>query len=80
MSDLNPNELISELLDAWCERRNYALLRSVLTVWPHNGLTDGIAELVQALKGIRRSDLMTECERDKINQAIGSYSSALNDR
>lgn len=41
------------LIDRWCERRALAPLRFILNGWPHNGLTDGIAELRDALDKVR---------------------------
>jgi hypothetical protein len=62
--DLN-NE-VSDLIDAWCQRRALRPLRYVLPHWPHNGLTDGIAELKIALENVRafgRGELLSDEER-----------------
>lgn len=42
------------LIDAWCERRELALLRTILLAYPRvSGLTDEWADLATALKTIR---------------------------
>lgn len=80
MPDENPDDIVFALLDAWCERRAFLPLRRVLPCWPHNGLSDGIHDLIQAMKGIRLSEHLTEQERERLNVAIGAYSRALYDR
>jgi hypothetical protein len=42
------------LIDAWCERRQLKLLRTILAAYPRvSGLTDDWGDLVAALKTIR---------------------------
>ena len=54
---MTPQEFHAELkalVDAWCERRELALLRTILKGYPLvSGLTDELAELAGALKTIR---------------------------
>jgi hypothetical protein len=45
------NNEIKSLIDAWCDRREYGALSSLLTAWiANNGLTDGWEELAAALR------------------------------
>lgn len=45
---------LSELIDRWCDRRAYDPLRVVLPVWPRvSGLTDEMAELMEAFRSLR---------------------------
>ena len=47
----DPNEAIQALVEAWCDRREYWALACVLPAWTaNNGLTDGWAELRDALR------------------------------
>jgi|WetSurMetagenome_2_1015567.scaffolds.fasta_scaffold797118_1 hypothetical protein len=69
------NKIVSELIDAWCERRAIRALRILLPAWPHNGLTDGVAELADALRGVRaraRTELTDE-EVAQLSTALGTY-------
>ena len=77
MTEYDPNAEVLRLLDSLCDRREYGLLRAVLMAWPHNGLTDGIEELVQSLKSIRRNERLTDTEKEMVGLAIEGYSAAL---
>jgi uncharacterized membrane-anchored protein len=47
----NLNEDLNALIDNWCARKEYTALSLVLPTWlSNNGLTDGWAELRDALK------------------------------
>ena len=80
MAERDANAEVLRLLDSLCDRREYGLLRAVLMAWPHNGLTDGIEELVQSLKGLRRDERLTDAEKETVGLAIEGYSLSLNRR
>lgn len=49
--ELDVNAEIRQLVDRWCDRRELAALASLLPAWlSNNGLTDGWANLHDALK------------------------------
>src|SRR6185295_14330849 len=73
------NTIVAELIDHWCERRSLVALRCVLEGWPHNGLTDGLAELADALRSVRalaRSELL-DTEVDAVSRAIALLDQAV---
>jgi hypothetical protein len=46
--------VIDRLVDSWCERRCLKALRYILIAWPlTSGLTDDVADLLEALKKVR---------------------------
>jgi hypothetical protein len=70
------------LIDRWCERRALSPLRYILNGWPHNGLTDGVAQLRDALDKIRafaRDDL-TPAEAELVHLLINRVDRALSER
>ena len=76
------NQEVPKLIDAWCERRSLRPLRHVLPHWPHNGLTDGIAELKIALENARafgRDELLPVEER-LLSELISGLDHALSNR
>ena len=74
---------LDRLIDAWCERRCLKALSTVLG--PHlgfNGLTDGWADLRDALKTVRalhRADL-TQHELELVSDLVRLADKALSDR
>ncbi len=69
---VDPNQIISELVDSWCDRRELRPLSLVLPAWVgNNGLTDGWSQLHDDLK--HAYVIYTELpaiERNKIKQAF----------
>ena len=66
------NEL-GALVDAWCERRQLKLLRTILAAYPRvSGLTDEWGDLVEALKIIRvqHSSLLAPGEIDSVVELL----------
>jgi hypothetical protein len=52
---LELQRLVGTLVDAWCDGRGLRALREVLAGYPlTSARTDGWAELLQALEGVRR--------------------------
>ena len=67
----DPNQIISDLVDDWCDRRELRALSYVLPAWTgNNGLTDGWSQLRDDLKHAYAmcTDLPAE-ERDKLKEA-----------
>ena len=61
------------LVDAWCERRQLILLRTILAVYPRvSGLTDEWGDLVMALKAIRvqHSSQLAPGEIDRVTKLL----------
>jgi hypothetical protein len=69
---MNPQDFDTELeklVDAWCERRQLQLLRTILAAYPRvSGLTDEWGDLITALKTIRgeHCSLLAAGEIDRI--------------
>lgn len=67
MDGFDVNRRIQVLVEAWCARREYGALASVLPPWlANNGLTDGWGELGKALRwtshgGLPEAELL-ECK------------------
>jgi hypothetical protein len=58
------NNEIRQLVDAWCERREYGALAGILTPWlANNGLTDGWEDLASALRTTANSQSLPDEER-----------------
>jgi hypothetical protein len=77
-----PETEISNLVDAWCQRRALRPLRYLLPHWPHNGMTDGVHELKTALENVRafgRPDLLPE-EARMLDTLISQIDHALTNR
>ena len=81
MSD-DPNQIISELVDGWCDRRELRCLSYVLPAWTgNNGLTDGWTQLHDDLKhAYAMCTELPPAERDKIKQAYTAIDVALRNR
>ena len=75
----NVNVAVEYLIDRWCERRQLLPLRFVLQGWPHNGLTDGVAELRDALEAARSfaRDAISEFEKVILTATIENVNRAL---
>ena len=74
--------LVSYLIDSWCERRATQPLGRVLSSWPHNGLTDGYAELRDALANARalREPAITEVDGELLGLALNAIDRRLHSR
>jgi hypothetical protein len=60
---------LGKLIDAWCERREFRLLKTILLAYPRvSGLTDEWSDLATALKTIRaqHAKLLTHGELDRV--------------
>ena len=78
----DPNQIISDLVDDWCDRRELRALSYVLPAWTgNNGLTDGWSQLRDDLKHAYAmcTDLPAE-ERDKLKEAYVGIDVALRNR
>jgi hypothetical protein len=63
------NARIEKLLNAWCERREFAALAALLPAWVNNfGLTDGWADLAYALNRVRDHQQLPPAERDELKK------------
>jgi hypothetical protein len=73
---MKPQDFDTELgmlVDAWCERRQLKLLRTILAAYPRvSGLTDEWGDLVKALKTIRvqHSSLLAPGEIDRVIELL----------
>jgi hypothetical protein len=64
---------VSRLIDAWCDRRELKLLATLLPSWlSNNGLTDGWADVLDALRALRASRALPQDEADTIERLIGA--------
>ncbi len=71
---------VRELIEGWCDRRCLIALRLVLHGYPlHNELTDGWADLLDALQNVRAfaRDELTENEKTVIGKIIAEVSKAV---
>ena len=78
----DPNQIISDLVDDWCDRRELRALSYVLPAWTgNNGLTEGGSQLRYDLKHAYAmcTDLPAE-ERDKLKEAYVGIDVALRNR
>ncbi len=78
----DPNQIISELVELWCDRRELRPLSYVLPTWTNNnGLTDGWSQLYDDLKHayVMCTELPPD-ERDKLKQAYVAIDVALRSR
>ena len=78
----DPNQIISDHVDDWCDRRELRALSYVLPAWTgNNGLTDGWSQLRDDLKHAYAmcTDLPAE-ERDKLKEAYVGIDVALRNR
>ena len=79
----NPNETVARLIDQWCARRALGPLRYALQGWPpHNALTDGVADLLDALEKTRAfaREALTAEEGSALDGAISQLQGALRNR
>ena len=67
----NLNDIISRLVDRWCDRRELRALAYVLPGWTdNNGLTDGWSQLRDDLKhAYAMCDDLPPDERDELKRA-----------
>jgi len=76
-------DVLKALVEAWCERRCLPPLARVLGpyIWL-NGLTDGWADLQDALKSVRASDrdVISEAELNSVSDLINAIDRALTNR
>ena len=75
----DPNQIVLSLIDLWCERREFQPLAHVLPAYVgNNGLTDGWAQVRDALKHAYAmcSDLPSG-EREQIKNAYVAIDAAL---
>ncbi len=49
----SPDATVGWLVERWCDRRALDALRHILEGWPNLGLTDGYAQLADALSHVR---------------------------
>ena len=78
----DPNQIVSKLIDGWCDRRELRALACVLPAFTgNNGLTDGWSQLRDDLKHAYAicTDLPSD-ERDRIKQAYVAVDMAMRDR
>ena len=81
MSD-DPNQIVSELIDRWCDRRELQALAKVLPAFTgNNGLTDGWNHLHDNLKHayVMCRDIPSD-ERDQLKRAYVAIDVALKTR
>jgi hypothetical protein len=63
------NDEIRKLVEAWCDRREYGALASLLAPWiSNNGLTDGWEDLAAALRSTANSKSLPDNERFILKQ------------
>ena len=69
--DFPPDEPIRELVDRWCERRDLAALRLILSAWPRvSGLTDEWAQVLEALRSLRASRHLPGDEQEMVKHLV----------
>ncbi len=69
---------VSGLIDAWCERRELAPLARLLPAWTgNNGLTDGWAEVWEALRTVRADCRLPDAEAVTLDNAIVAVGNAV---
>lgn len=64
---------LGKLVDAWCERRELRLLKTILPAYPRmSGLTDEWGDLATALKTIRaqHAKLLIDGEIDRVIELL----------
>jgi hypothetical protein len=74
-------ESLERLVGMWCDRRCYIALRQILHGYPVASLlTDELADLLEALKGVRAfaKDEITDDEAAVVNRLIGVLSHKIN--
>ena len=74
MDPLELHQDVGKLVDAWCDRRSLRARREILAGFPLvSPLTDGWAELLNALESVRAfaRDELTDDEAERVQQLIG---------
>ena len=62
---------LSRLVDVWCERRDLGHLAALLPAYVYNfGLTDGWADLMEALRTIRAQRNLPDDEQAEIERLV----------
>ena len=77
MDPLELQQDVGKLVDAWCDRRSLRALREILAGYPITSpLTDGWAELLKALEGVRAvaGNELTREDADSVEKLIGATS------
>jgi hypothetical protein len=65
------NAPLARLIDAWCERRALGPLAVLLPAYTsNNGLTDGWAGVMEALRTLRGSRRLPDEERDEVGRLV----------
>lgn len=65
------NGPVSRLVDAWCERRDLGALAVLLPAYTsNNGLTDGWADVMEALRTLRGSRRLPDDEQREIERLV----------
>lgn len=83
-SNVNVLEVVNELLNGWCDRREYKLIYTLYGAYlAVNGQTDGWHEFLAALKQLKNmgrlgEEGITSVESEKILLLYGVVSRALN--
>jgi hypothetical protein len=72
-SDPDINEVLDQLIDGWCDRRELGALARVLPAHrANNGLTDGWSDLLEALRTLRADRSLPGDEQRKVDQLVGA--------
>jgi hypothetical protein len=65
------NAAIESLIDEWCERRDLRPLATVLPAYTgNNGLTDGWADLMDALRTLSASSYLPPDEQQTVERVL----------
>lgn len=69
---------VSTLIDAWCDRRELRALARLLPAWlANNGLTDGWADVLDALRAIRADQRLPDDEAAVVERSIAAVERAV---
>jgi hypothetical protein len=69
---------LSTLIDAWCDRHELRALARVLPAWlANNGLTDGWADVLDALRTIRANERLPDDEVAVVERSIAAVERAV---
>jgi hypothetical protein len=70
---------IERLVEGWCDRRSYRALRGILQGWPSMPLTDGWADLLEALRATRglAATELTQSDVIELDRCIAAVERAL---
>ena len=73
--------VLDHLVDAWCAERHLAALRLLLPVWPpHSPLTDGVGDLMLALRIIENSVSLKPEHRNSVHAAAEYVTGLVHER